>query len=356
MMGFIYMHKDNVLNSDSAPTHSRLKSGGVSTRLLPHHFFPLKIVWQISETTPENEHLPQEAGPSMAFNPCKSLEIGIQSLLNSEKYSDLTITTQNRSFQVHKAIVCTQSKVLAAMSDSGFKGSSTAILPLDHDDPATIERMVTFLYTGGYDQGSPVITVKDAELFVGPIPAANALVYSIADKYEIEDLKALAKVKFETFAFAAWDCKDFPAIVAQVFDTTPESDLGLRDVVSLICAKHVDEVLTSEVWSDLLTDNGAIGLSILKSARQRSVEEVQKAEDELKANEQEFDWLISCNDRLHKRFDEAHEDLESMVDKWGERKGDEACNVCEDSLFEALKRDLAEFKKALPKSAGSVFL
>lgn len=292
----------------------------------------------------------------MAFNPCKSLEIGIQSLLNSEKYSDLRITTQDRSFKVHKAIVCTQSKVLAAMSDSGFKESSTAVLPLDHDDPATVERMVTFLYTGKYDQGSPDITVKDAELFMGPILAANALVYSIADKYEIEDLKALAKVKFETFAFAAWNCKDFPAIVAQVFDTTPESDLGLRDVVSLICAKHIDEILTSEVWSDLLTDNGAIGLSILKSARQRSVEEVQKAKDEVMVNEQELDWLISCNDRLHKRFDEAHEDLESMADKWGGNGGDEACDECGDGLFEGLKHDLVQFKKALPKSAESGFL
>ena len=152
----------------------------------------------------------------MALNPCKSLGIGIQSLLKSGKYSDLTITTQDRSFKVHKAIVCTQSKVLAAMSDGGFKESSTAILPLDHDDPATFERMVTFLYTGKYDQGNPGITVQDAKPCVGPILLAHTLVYSIADKYDIEDLKALAEAKFETVASATWSCKDFfPSIVAQ---------------------------------------------------------------------------------------------------------------------------------------------
>lgn len=69
------------------------------------------------------------------------------SRLVSEKFSDLTITTQTRSFKVHKAIVCTQSKVLAALSNASF----ISTLPLEHDNPAAVERMITFLYTGNYD-------------------------------------------------------------------------------------------------------------------------------------------------------------------------------------------------------------
>ena len=292
----------------------------------------------------------------MALSRGKSLVQGTTSLLNSEKYSDLTITTQKRSFKVHKAIVCTQSRVLAAMSDGGFKETSTSVLQLNHDDPATVERMITFLYTGTYDPGAPEVPVQDPNPFVGPILMANTLVYSIADKYDIEGLKALAKLSFEAISFAAWDCEDFPAVVDKVFDTTPESDLGLRDVVSVICAKHIDELLVHQSWIDLLSHNGAVGLSIFKAARKRSVEEVEEAKDEVKECEKDIDWLESCNDRLHKRFDEAHGDLKSILDKWDVNRGRDVCKECWDGLYEGLVYDLADFKKDLPNREESAFL
>ncbi|CAF9927219.1 MAG: hypothetical protein ALECFALPRED_003651 [Alectoria fallacina] len=213
------------------------------------------------------------------------------------------------------------------MFDGGFKESSTAILPLDHDDPATVERMVTFLYTGKYDQGNPDITVQDANH--AWVPSSWLILWSTPS---------------QTIASAAWSCKDFfPSIVAQ--SLRHDSRLPIQ-----VCE-------TSAVWSVLLTNNGAIGLSILQNhPHQRSVEEVGRAKDGVEAKEQEqLDWLISCNDRLHWRFDEAHEDLDSLVDKWGENGGTR-CDECGDSLFEGLKRDLVDFKKALPKSEESVFL
>ena len=42
-------------------------------------------------------------------------------LLRSEKYSDLVIKCQDEEFKVHKAIVCSQSPVLAAACDGEFK-------------------------------------------------------------------------------------------------------------------------------------------------------------------------------------------------------------------------------------------
>ena len=193
---------------------------------------------------------------------------GTTSLLKSEKYSDLTITTQARSFKVHKAIVCTQSKVFAAMSDSGFRETSTSNLLLEDDDPATVERMVTFFYTGDYDDGTPAATLKDK----GSILMANTLVYAIADKYDIGCLKRLAIAKFgKIHCYNAWICQEFSTVVAEVFTTTPDNDLGLRSVVSDICARHIDELLAREEWNQLLADNGAIGLSIFKVAHQRSV-------------------------------------------------------------------------------------
>ena len=199
----------------------------------------------------------------MSFNPSESLGEGIASLWNSEKYSDLTITTQGRCFKVHKAIVCTQSKVFTAMSDAGFKESSTAILPLEHDNPAAIECMVKFLYTGDYD-GQAYLTMDTdygMDSVLGTILMLNVLVYSLADKYDIEPLKILAEFKFYDIADRKMG-EDFPAVVTAVFEATRSSDIGLRSLVCSICTCHLDEILTSEVWNEVLASN----LAFLKYA------------------------------------------------------------------------------------------
>lgn len=207
----------------------------------------------------------------MTSSPSNGLLESTASLLSSEKYSDLTITTQTRSFKVHRAIVCTQSKVLAAMSDSGFKETSTSTLRLEHDDPAAVERMITFLYTGNYDHENADAPDKDVEPSVGATLMANALVYSIADKYDIERLKVLARSRFRNVdCCTAWHCEEFPNVVAAVFDTTPDTDRELRDTVVHICARHIDEALASETWNDFFRENAAMGVSIFKVARQKS--------------------------------------------------------------------------------------
>lgn len=213
----------------------------------------------------------------MSFNPSESLGEGIASLWNSEKYSDLTITTQGRCFNVHKAIVCTQSKVFTAMSDAGFKESSTAILPLEHDNPAAIECMVKFLYTGDYD-GQAYLTMDTdygMDSVLDTILMLNVLVYSLADKYDIQTLKLLAEVKFEEIADGRTG-EDFPAVVTAVFEATPSSDQGLRGLVCGICANHLDGILASEAWNEVLARNGAVSLAILKLVYQRSVARVDK--------------------------------------------------------------------------------
>ena len=218
----------------------------------------------------------------MTSAPSSGLVEGTTSLLNSEKYSDLTITTQTGPLKVHKAIVCTQSKVLAAMSDSGFRETSTSNLVLEDDDPATVERMVTFFYTGNYDDGNAAITATDAESSVGPVLMANTLVYAIAEKYDIGRLKRLANAKFRKIhCCTAWKCEEFLNVVSEVFDTTPDQDLGLRSVVSNTCARHIDDVLASEKWKELLADNGAIGLSVLEVAHQRFIAKYTEMEKKM---------------------------------------------------------------------------
>ncbi len=258
------------------------------------------------------------------------------------------------------------------MSDAGFKESSTATLALEHDDPATVQHMITFLYTGNYDAGNPDVTATDtdAKASVGPILMANTLVYSIADKYDIDNLKVLAKAKFETLASAAWDCEEFPAIVASVFDSTPDTDLGLRDIVSNICAARIDELLASETWTELIAKDGAIGVAVFKLAHKSSVARIGDAKREIvdgelelegarravKALMEDLNLVCSCNERLGERFEEAHGDFESIMDKWKDEGLNNMCVLCNDRLFEGLSSDLAGFKDKLLYNGEGRFL
>ena len=51
----------------------------------------------------------------------ESYPLFLAQLMNSKKYSDLKFVCQGEEFEVHKAIVCPQSRVLAAACDGGFQ-------------------------------------------------------------------------------------------------------------------------------------------------------------------------------------------------------------------------------------------
>lgn len=59
--------------------------------------------------------------------------------------------------------------------------------------------------------------------------STNALMYAIADKYQIEDLKELARVKFAEAASKYWDSEAFASAAELVCETTV--DTGLRHIV-----------------------------------------------------------------------------------------------------------------------------
>ncbi|KAK5080168.1 hypothetical protein LTR05_008774 [Lithohypha guttulata] len=84
----------------------------------------------------------------------------------------------------------------------------------------------------------------------------NTLVYALADKYEIDDLKAQAKQKFEEAVVQDWDSQAFAYAAELVFSTTPNSDRGLRTVVTKTINMHRELVNYEEVQRLLDSGNG----------------------------------------------------------------------------------------------------
>ncbi|KAF2422098.1 hypothetical protein EJ08DRAFT_665002 [Tothia fuscella] len=147
---------------------------------------------------------------------------GLAKLLKLEAHSDLVITCPDGTkFNVHKAIMCSQSEFFAkACREGAFREGIDGVVSVE-SEAQHVRAMVQFCYTMGYD----TTTNTDNMLF-------HAHMYALADFYATPSLKILAKKKLlerkplldSTYAEA----------VIVIYTTTPETDRGLRNVMTSI--------------------------------------------------------------------------------------------------------------------------
>ena len=84
---------------------------------------------------------------------------------------------------------------------------------------------------------------------------SSVRVYALADKYDVQPLKILARHRFEDWVRLNWRHDEVPALAREVFSTTPSSDLGLRDIMVNRLAEHSPALLQQEDWTHTLELN-----------------------------------------------------------------------------------------------------
>lgn len=138
--------------------------------------------------------------------------------------------------------------------------------------------MISYMYTFDYedekhqhlesvDQGLPragdqvtrATTADESETIIPhneypPAPLNSVRVYAIADKYDILSLKELARQWFCDWAATNWLHEDFCDIVQEIFNSTPDSDRGLRDVVIQIVAMHAEDLIQKGEFRRLIVE------------------------------------------------------------------------------------------------------
>jgi hypothetical protein len=95
--------------------------------------------------------------------------------------------------------------------------------------------------------------------------------YAIADKYEVAGLGDMAKDKFKKACERFWNDPLFPTAAAHVFSSTPDKDLGLRDVVIDTIANHVKLVNKAEIF-EFMAENATVAVSVLKKRVEAGLE------------------------------------------------------------------------------------
>ncbi|KAK4201389.1 hypothetical protein QBC40DRAFT_61330 [Triangularia verruculosa] len=93
----------------------------------------------------------QAARDTAGDEPSKDLISSLKGLYSSGEYSDLMISCRGKEYQVHRAIVCTQSEFLAAACRVGLKEAQEGKIDLPGDDPRLVHIMVRYLYHFDYD-------------------------------------------------------------------------------------------------------------------------------------------------------------------------------------------------------------
>lgn len=189
---------------------------------------------------------------------------------------------------------------------------------LEEDDAGAVARMLTYLYTLDYEDGSSSSVVvpgsgsanRDPKAIGDNIEASasdseshkavsvttekthstdhedsstvpnnhpfaqtmadalrnNIQVYALAEKYHIPELKLLAKSKFVGQVDSLLHVGNYPDIIKLVYESTPSSDRGLRDVITLACSGVIRKMLGEPVFDTLLRDIGDFGIDVLCAA------------------------------------------------------------------------------------------
>ena len=132
-------------------------------------------------------------------------------------------------------------------------------ITLQDDDISVVEAMIQFMYNLDYS----VIESVCPLLF-------NAKVYGIADKYNVPGLKVVAKRKFAhkiscrpakpgygynvKVDYTTTEIDNFSKAVIEVYDSTPSSDRGLRDILVTESCQEAQKFLGNDSFQKVMAD------------------------------------------------------------------------------------------------------
>ena len=164
--------------------------------------------------------------------------------------------------------------------------------------------MLTYLYTLDYDDGDALqnealaasqnanglVAVDDAEM--SDCERMNNIgLYALAEKYNISALKELAKTKFESCKVPD-KASHSREVIGAIFDSTPDTDSGLRDIVisRAANASDLEGSLEEEALAPVIRDHPSFTLGMLKQVfkNHNSELEAQKQRAGVSGSEHEF--------------------------------------------------------------------
>ncbi|KAJ2990351.1 hypothetical protein NUW58_g2997 [Xylaria curta] len=204
-----------------------------------------------------------------------------QLLLSSGDYSDLTLVCEDQEFQVHKAIVCTQSPVVAAAMKGGYKEAQTNTFHIADFKPTTVKCMLDYMYTGKYEEVPPGCSDdnKGQDSTSKEISATwlyHGLVNCIADYFRLPGLASLATVTLDKLIHKDWSAAAFCCLLSGTREKTGDDDF--RVMMAARAADHIGELLAWDLF-DGSDPNDDMTPTVLRMCVEKAEAEVARAKE-----------------------------------------------------------------------------
>ncbi|KAG5821473.1 hypothetical protein H9Q74_000283 [Fusarium xylarioides] len=173
----------------------------------------------------------------------------MQKARESGEFTDFAFVCQGQTINVHKIIICGQSTVFQRACTGKFKvplaskhismpankvqEASSGIYDMNDHPLDVVNKMVEYLYTGTYE------IPEDADLFT------HASMFTLADKYGIGGLQALASKKYLECLDESCNYHDFANSISQVYELPRETSKTLRVGALIMARENLGTALTA---------------------------------------------------------------------------------------------------------------
>ncbi|KAI8711510.1 BTB domain-containing protein [Fusarium sp. LHS14.1] len=153
---------------------------------------------------------------------------GIANVRANGDFTDFAILCEEEKIDVHRVIISGKSPVFYRACTSRFSEATSRTYRIDDFPLAVVERMVEYMYTGDYSSPDEDSTSEENVNHV-PVLSVHTTMASIADKYDIQGLVALATEKYANTLENDPDFEKFLDSVADIYCIPAEISQPLRD-------------------------------------------------------------------------------------------------------------------------------
>jgi hypothetical protein len=201
------------------------------------------------ETSPDTSSSASSLDNTRRHEHYQALISGLTEVLRTGKYSDLTITCGDRQWEVHKAIMCSASKLVSNECDSNMRESQTNVIKHEEFDEDTVDSMISYVYTGKYTVDGEYDLRKEifgGDRELGEMPkvpkSINDLlithinVYAIGNYFDIPALKTAAAARFSAASGFGCNTDGFLDVVRAVWKYAPHPEDELREKFRMYAA------------------------------------------------------------------------------------------------------------------------
>ncbi|KAL8722652.1 MAG: hypothetical protein Q9225_000884 [Loekoesia sp. 1 TL-2023] len=104
----------------------------------------------------------------------------------------------------------------------------------------------------------------------------NASMYIIGDRYDLRELKDLAREKFSIALVDRWDKEDLPDVIRTIYENTLPTDRALRDCLVPTLQKHQRALRNDEDFMEVVKTHGDFAVDLIDAWRNPSQQQTLK--------------------------------------------------------------------------------